>query len=59
MTQEQLNILIEDAFELHLYGDMSEIGDFLQELSDKYNLIFNDVLFRNANNLQYYKDNIC
>ena len=56
MSQEQLNQLIRDAFELHRYGDMSEIGCFIQDLSDKYNLKFNDVLFRNARNASYYFD---
>ena len=58
MNQEQLNQLIRDAFELHCYGDMSEIGCFIQDLSDKYNLKFNDVLFRNARNVSYYFDKI-
>ena len=58
MNQKQLNKLIEDSFELHCYGDMSEIGEFIQELSDKYRLVFNNKLFEKANNIQYYKDNI-
>jgi len=58
MKQENLNMLIEDAFELHSYGDMSEIADFLEEVSIKHKLLFNKKLFNRANNLSYYKDNI-
>jgi len=57
MNQQQLNKLIEDSFELHCYGDMSEIADFLEELQIKYKLLFNKKLFNRANNLQYYNDN--
>lgn len=58
MTQEQLDKLIEDSFELHCYGDMSEIGEFLGELAHKYKLYFECGLYNRANNFQHYKDNI-
>tara|TARA_R110001632_G_scaffold232966_1_gene375688 strand:+ start:2272 stop:2454 length:183 start_codon:yes stop_codon:yes gene_type:complete len=54
MNQEQLNKLIEDSFELHTYGDMSEVGVFLEELSDKYSLKFNNITFRNIGNSKEY-----
>ena len=57
MKQEQICQLIKDAFELHCYGDMSEIADFLEELSIKYKLLFNKKLLLRANNYQYYLDN--
>ena len=58
INQEILDCLIADSFELHCYGDMSEINDFLYELADKYNLKFDAKLFNTANNLEYYKNNI-
>ena len=41
MTQEQFNKLVEDGIELQYYDDQYETATFLQNLSDKYNLIFN------------------
>jgi len=38
VTQEQLDLLMEDALDLHMYGDLYEVAQFIEALADKYNL---------------------
>jgi len=40
MTQEQLQQLYEDAKELMVYDDMTEVFNFISYLADKYELLF-------------------
>ncbi len=40
MTQEQFNKLVEDGLELQFHDDQYETASFLQNLANKYNLIF-------------------
>ncbi len=42
MTQEQLDKLIKDGLKLQYHDDQYETASFLQNLADKYNLIFNE-----------------
>ena len=63
MTQEQLDNLIEDGIELQIYDDQYETASFLQNLANKYNLIFDikdyiildSVFVRNTDIKQYGK----
>ena len=41
MTQEVFDKLVEDGIELQSYNDQYETASFLQNLANKYNLIFN------------------
>ena len=55
MNQTQFDQLIMDIFELHEYGDMSEMADFLVGLQDKYSLTFQSYTFSNsANSTEYF-----
>ena len=42
MTQEVFDKLVEDGIELQSYNDQYETASFLQNLANKYNLIFNE-----------------
>jgi len=56
MKQEQLDNLITDAFELHIYSDMSELAEFFDNLAMKYALHFDKDLFTSSgcNNAAVY-----
>ena len=58
MKQEELDSLIRDAFELHIYSDMYELQMFFSNLADKYKLEFDAELFEESNNSNHYWENV-
>ena len=55
MTQPQFNQLVTDAYELHLCGDMTEVCEFLYNISGKYTLNFDSTKFNQGHsNILYY-----
>lgn len=50
ITQEIINTLAKDACELHKYGDMFEVLEFIEELCNKYKLVFPEHLIRGYDN---------